>query len=583
MKLALNRRGVAVAAATAGILTLGVLAAVNESRPQAGFPNASDTGVPSGTTLTAYTGPCAITADGTVIDSKTVDNCPSGLAVHARNVTIRKSKVNTHITTDADPAYSVTVADSEIAAGVVDAAAVGSTNVTVHRSEITGGKHSVACTGNCVVQDSWLHGQQRPTETAGAGWALAALFTPGPPAGKPLNLTAIRNTMTCDVDTTPAGGCTANVNLSGASISGVLLDANLLRASPGLNYCLHGGDAARMVVRNNVFERGSGGQCGGSGAATGWNSAGAGNAWSNNTYDNGATVNPPVPAAASCALPAYPTPSCTGVPAGTVLTELPLNTEGVAYATYTDGDVIDGKHIAGHLLVRGNNVVIRNSQIDGWVQNDVFENGAWTFKSYTIEDSTVGPPTGCITAPGLGYSNYTARRVEIRNMDDGFRITDFGNVDVRDSFARMCYNPPEIAPPDGSHSGGWQADCATGCSNIVMNHNTIDNSQPEANSGITMQSMVDNPVSNVETSDNLIMGGGYTVIYWWTNGPNYEIHNNRVVNGSWAFGPVDTLSTCENQNWSGNTLVTLDGYVPRQSYTGNYTITSTVGPLNCVD
>lgn len=53
-----------------------------------GKPNASNTGVPAGTTLSNYTGPLTITTDGTVIDGKAVYG---DLRIQARNVTIRNS------------------------------------------------------------------------------------------------------------------------------------------------------------------------------------------------------------------------------------------------------------------------------------------------------------------------------------------------------------------------------------------------------------------------------------------------------------------------------------------------------------
>lgn len=270
-----------------------------------------------------------------------------------------------------------------------------------------------------------------------------------------------------------------------------------------------------------------------------------------------------------CALPRYPTPTCTGVPAGTKLATLALNVDRDSYAVYRAGAVIDSKHIPGNLLIRAPHVTVRNSQIDGTVFNDY--NGR--MHPYTIVDSTIGPATGCITAPGLAYANYTARRVQVRGHDDGFRVATPGNVRIEDSYAKLCWNPPELAPPDGSHSGGIQADCRAGeCVGVWFNHNTIDNRGPNGNSGITMMSFDGNPVRNVTSNDNLVMGGGYSIIYWWTGGPNFEIHNNRVVKGSYVYAPVDANRTCANQNWSGNTLVTIDA---------RYNVTSTVGRLSC--
>jgi len=271
-----------------------------------------------------------------------------------------------------------------------------------------------------------------------------------------------------------------------------------------------------------------------------------------------------------CGLPLYPSPACTGIPPTVSLQRLALNVDNDSYAVYKAGAVIERKHIPGNLLIRAANVVVRNTQIDGTVMNEY--NGK--LFPYTIEDSTVGPADKCITAPGLGYAHYTAKRVRVRGHDDGFRVDTPGDVRIFDSYAKLCWNPPALAPPDGSHSGGIQADCRAGeCRGIVFSHNTIDNRHPQGNSGITMMSFDGNPVSDVTSNDNLVMGGGYTIIYWWTTGPNFELHNNRVVKGSYVYGPADSRGSCAHQNWSGNTLVTIDDA---------YNITSTVGPLSCV-
>jgi hypothetical protein len=274
---------------------------------------------------------------------------------------------------------------------------------------------------------------------------------------------------------------------------------------------------------------------------------------------------------AACSLPKYPKPSCTGVPAGTTLTDLPLNVDNDSYAVRTSGAVIDRKHIAGNLLIWADHVTVKNSQIDGTVYN---EQGT-TKHPYTITDSTVGLASKCITQPGLTYANYTARRVKVLGHDDGFRVDTPGHVQVHDSYAKLCWNPPALAPPDGSHSGGIQAECKQGvCYDSVFVHNTIDNRGPNGNSGMTYMSYDGNPTSGWTATDNLVMGGSYTVIFWWTQGPRYEVHNNRVVKNEWAYGPADTRASCANQNWSGNTLVTIDA---------NYDITSTVANLPCVN
>jgi hypothetical protein len=51
------------------------------------WPNASNTGVPSGTVLTPYTGPSVISTPNTIVDSKIINN---GIEVTAANVTFKR-------------------------------------------------------------------------------------------------------------------------------------------------------------------------------------------------------------------------------------------------------------------------------------------------------------------------------------------------------------------------------------------------------------------------------------------------------------------------------------------------------------
>jgi hypothetical protein len=130
-------------------------------RAAVGRPN--NTGVPAGTVLGAYTGPCTITAAGTVIDAKTV-NCD--LDIHAANVTIKNSKVNGLVFMDTDlsgsNAWSMTIQDTEVDGGQQQRAAISTGNMTVTRVNVHGGITSIQCEEtsiSCTIQDSWLHGQ----------------------------------------------------------------------------------------------------------------------------------------------------------------------------------------------------------------------------------------------------------------------------------------------------------------------------------------------------------------------------------------------------------------------------------------
>jgi hypothetical protein len=250
----------------------------------------------------------------------------------------------------------------------------------------------------------------------------------------------------------------------------------------------------------------------------------------------------------NCGGSGFPTPACTGVPAGTKLAE-----QGANLRVTTAGAVIDSAHITGDLLITADNVTVRNSQIDGSVINEYGPN----HYSFTITDSTVGPESGCLTAPGVGESKFTATRVLIRNHGDGFRASG-ENINIQDSYVSLCSNP-------GDHSDGIQS-YLTGA-NLTLNHTTID--QRNAKDMTAPIFLVDAGLNNVSVTNNLVMGGTYSIQLKNANG-KLVVRDNRLVNKSWVYGPVE--ASCGSIDWAGNTLVTIDG---------NYQVTSTVGPLPC--
>jgi hypothetical protein len=258
-------------------------------RTQVGWPGPSNTGVPRGTTLSTYSGPCTITRNGTVISAKVV-RCK--LLIKARDVVIRKSKVNGVV--ENRGSASLTIEDSEVDGGRAYEPAVGYENVKVLRSNIHGGQASVNCHTNCLIKDSWLHGQYIPPD---GDWHLDAFLSNG---GN--NVTLIHNTLACDAEQTPNdGGCTANAAIFGdfAPNSYYTFDRNYFVASPEMPYCFYGGSSERkpfsddvhhIVVTNNVFEPGKNGKCGFYGAVTSFDPRKPGNVWSGNRFLDGTVL-----------------------------------------------------------------------------------------------------------------------------------------------------------------------------------------------------------------------------------------------------------------------------------------------------
>jgi hypothetical protein len=278
----------------------------------------------------------------------------------------------------------------------------------------------------------------------------------------------------------------------------------------------------------------------------------------------------------SCALPKYPTPSCTGVPAGTTYT----NTVNGDYEATTPGQVIDKWHIKGQLRVLADNVVITNSKIEGGVFNQ-FGGGSIAIYAhpYTITDSTLGPDTGCSRIAGLQSGNYTATRVYIHNTDHGIDMSEPGHIKLRDSFVTLCWVDATVSPPDGSHTDGIQTYCPeAACPDGELTHNTMDDG-PMGHGTFTINMNTPNLVGPVNVSDNLLFGASnYVILMEWFAGPNYTVHNNRIVNGTWGstnpYGAVSAEGTCAHQDWQGNTIVTVDS---------SFNVTGTLQPIGCID
>lgn len=266
--------------------------------PTNGFPDSTNTGVPAGTVLTAYTGSCNLPTN-TVIDAKTI-NCYR-LTISGSGVSITKSVINGIVYSEhgATPSSSVSITDSYINGGNQETyPSVSYDSVTLLRVEVVGGQHSVQCSSNCTVTDSYLHGQYIGASSAGH---VNAFISNG---GSGFTLT--HNTLWCSVSqTSNDGGCTADASLFGDFdfISNAKFDRNLFHETDG-SYCLYSGweppkaypIPSNVSVTNNVFQRGitpgqHGFTCGYYGSNTSYY-PGNGDVWSGNVYDDGTVVSP---------------------------------------------------------------------------------------------------------------------------------------------------------------------------------------------------------------------------------------------------------------------------------------------------
>ncbi|MFZ1301239.1 MAG: hypothetical protein WAQ27_01500 [Candidatus Microsaccharimonas sp.] len=264
------------------------------------FPGAGNTGIPSGTTLTAYTGSCNITTPNTVIDSKTI-TC--GITVTASNVIIRNSKItNGNLNVNSG---SLSIVDTEIDLGNnPDDEGVKGSNLTITRANMYGGKRQVWCS-SCTVQDSYLHDQL--ADPSGLTHESAARADQG--------TTLLHNTLLCNAPNYPPdAGCSANQTgyPDFSTTKNNRFEKNFYMATTG-GYCSYGGqtngkpysndatNATNIVSLNNVFQRGTNANdrtsialtdkrrytCGYYGVTTAYDSTKSGFQFTGNMWDDG--------------------------------------------------------------------------------------------------------------------------------------------------------------------------------------------------------------------------------------------------------------------------------------------------------
>jgi len=218
--------------------------------------------------------------------------------VQATGVRIESSRVPRveSTATQTDPTFSVEVVDSEVVAGKWVGGAVWGDNLTVRRTDVTGGAYSVHCGSGCLVEDSWLHDQYNPDGEAAHNNAF--LSNGGS------DMVIRHNTLHCTATLNDTdGGCTSDLSLFGdfGPIRDVVVEDNLLKAnSSSASYCAFLGHApgkaypvaTGVVVTGNVFERGTNDLCGVYGPVTSFQPDAEGNVWRDNTWDDGTELVP---------------------------------------------------------------------------------------------------------------------------------------------------------------------------------------------------------------------------------------------------------------------------------------------------
>ena len=181
--------------------------------------------------------------------------------------------------------------------------------------------------------------------------------------------------------------------------------------------------------------------------------------------------------------------------------------------------------VTGMIRIMASNVTIRRSEVYGYIQLMARDPDG----GLRIEDSTVGPPSGVSDwiHGAIGVKAYTALRVEIRNMPDGFRVAG-NDVLIQDSFFK--------AKPDGGcpHHDGVQG--YYGGTNVIVRHNTLDVRAPCA----TLWDFFGDWSKEIQAFNNLVMGGAQSLKSNYVEHVNMlqRFHGNRIVENSWDYSPT---------------------------------------------
>jgi hypothetical protein len=215
-----------------------------------GFPNASNTGVPAGTTLTA-SGSITVNTNGAVVDGKDVSGC---ITVNANNVTIKNTRVRVggcySYPGNAIQNYgtNLTVQDTEIDGqrSVECGQAIGTANYTLERVNVhacTDGPRG-GDTGSVTIQDSWIHDLSALPGDHGDGYQC---YAGSGPTYNTVNTVIRHNTI--------QGGTNSAVFTADYCTGTFVIDNNLL-SETGYGYALRVYDQ-QATITNNVFVNGT--------------------------------------------------------------------------------------------------------------------------------------------------------------------------------------------------------------------------------------------------------------------------------------------------------------------------------------
>lgn len=260
-----------------------------------------------------------------------------------------------------------------------------------------------------------------------------------------------------------------------------------------------------------------------------------------------AAPEPPVTTPSAPAAGGFPTLSSAGLPAGWT----PKTTMTGDLWVSQPGQVVEDLRITdGTIYIAAPNVTLR--RIDA-IGTNVFNGWSSSCEpGLTIKDSTFTAhgTTSDRDLPVIQYGSYTADNIKIDGVPEGLRVgaSDIGcgPVTVSNSYIGVT-SPASCTDWHGDGIQGYGGDALTvRNTTIVMTttHNCWGTAPFFYPSG--------QGNTSVDIDGLLVSGGGYP----FRNGMPGPVKNLKIVDGSWAFGPVD-VNCAVTSAWNAQ-VVRLD-------------------------
>ncbi len=254
------------------------------------------------------------------------------------------------------------------------------------------------------------------------------------------------------------------------------------------------------------------------------------------------------PSATSSASPppavAYPGPANTGVPAGTT-----MKASGSVTVT-TPGTVIDGLDITGTLVVKADNVTVKNTRVKSTDYWPVYIADSATGVVFTDSEVDGLGTKGAEGSSGVVGGKATLQRLNIHGVENG--IVPGSGTTLRDSWIH------DLAAAGSPHYDGVQID--GGQSDITLRHNTIDVSTQTQTSAVMIDNY-DGPVDRITVEGNVLRGGGYTVYSdgQFAGGPitGVVFNDNRLGSGYYGYSLIrnNTVTWTRNVDYATGAAV----------------------------